>query len=217
MRELVKLDHVGDVAPALLATLNTGEKVLVPIDQVRYRDPTVKVDRVTLTFPNPVPNPPMGLKTLSLWFESLEGPGSATISAGKVGEFRIMTLGPGESYLLHHASLMAMESTVRLSEVILAAYNTMRSTYPAYFKAMHLQGPGRFAIQTRGNVLSFELRPGETVRAPPYSVVGLKPGVQVRAQVFGGPPAFPRLHYFPLVDLTGPGNVLLHSGLPVVG
>lgn len=208
---------MGDVAPALLAILNSGEKVLVPIDQVRYRDPTVKVDRVTLTFPNPVPNPPLGLKTLSAWFESLEGPGSATISPGRVGEFRIMNLGPGEGYLIHHASLMALEVTVRLSEVILATYNSMRSTYPSYFKAMLLQGPGKFAVQTRGNVLSFNLKPSETIRAPPHSVVGLKPGVQVRAQVFGGPPAFPRLHYFALVDLTGPGEVLLHSGLPVVG
>ncbi len=212
----MKLDHVGDVAPALLAVLNTGEKVLVPIDQVRYREPTVKVDRVQLSFPNPVPNPPLGLRSLSLYFESLEGPGTATVSPGRVGEFRISSLATGQAYLLHHASLMALETSVQVSEVILASYNSMRSTFPMYFKAVLLKGPGKFAIQARGNVLSFDLKPGETIRAPPHSVVGLSPGVGVRAQVFGGPPAFPRLHYFALVDLTGPGNVLLHSGLPVL-
>ncbi len=212
----MKLDHVGDVSPALLAVLNTGEKVLVPIGQVRYREPTIKVDRVQLSFPNPAPNPPLGMRTLYLWFESLEGPGTATVSPGRVGEFRITSLGPGDAYLLHHASLMAMETSVQLSEVILASYSNMRTSYPMYFKAVLLKGPGKYAIQARGNVLSFNLKPGETIRAPPYSVVGMSPGVGVRVQVFGGPPAFPRLHYFALVDMTGPGNVLLHSGLPAV-
>jgi uncharacterized protein (AIM24 family) len=211
---MVKLDHVGDVAPALLAVMGPGEKILVPIDQVRYRDPGVKVDRVQLTFPNPYKQ--LGMKNISLYFESLEGPGSATISAGRVGEFRVIPIAEGKTVFLHEASLMAMEASVTVSKKILATYQMPRTMYPYGFSVLRFDGPGKIAIQSRGNVLSFTLKPGETVRAPLHSVVVIQPGVKVHVQVYGGAPAFPPLHYFPLVDLTGPGTVMLHSGLPVI-
>ncbi|HEV2449065.1 MAG TPA: AIM24 family protein [Thermoplasmata archaeon] len=205
----MQLDHVGDVSPALLVQLAANERVLVPPDMVRYRDPSVKVDRVKLTFPNPAGGWP-----LSLWryFETLEGPGTATVSTGIVGEIRLMTLAAGESMLLHHAALLAHEATMGLSVVSLAAYQLPGEQNQRYLEAVHLGGPGQYAIQTFGNALSFELKAGEWLRAAPHALLALKPGTGFRLNIWGGSPRFPPNHYFPLLDIGGPGTVMVHSG-----
>lgn len=202
-------DHVGDVAPALLVQLAAQERVMVQVDSVRYRDPSVAVNRVRYVFPNPTGRFP---KNLWHFFETLDGPGTSTVSTGTVGEIRLATLGPGQSMFLHGASLLAHEASMRFDLVALASYSMPRSVVASYLLASRLTGPGSFAYQTHGNALTFNLKPGERVRTDPASLLSLTPGVGVQVSVFGGAPHFPPMHYFPLVDLTGPGTVLVHSG-----
>lgn len=202
-------DHTGEVAPSLLVQLAPRERVLVQVDSVRYRDPSVGIDRFRYTYPNPSGRIP---RTLWHYFETLDGPGTATVSTGMVGEVRLGRLGPGETFLLHGASLLAHESTMGFDLVAIATYPMPRSAYLHYLNAARITGPGQFAYQTHGNALTFTLKPGETVRTDPHSLLSLTPGVTVKVTVFGGSPHFPPLHYFPLVDLTGPGTVMVHSG-----
>jgi uncharacterized protein (AIM24 family) len=204
-----KMDHIGDVAPALLLQLAPSEKALVLMDSVKYRDPSVKVDRVKLTFPNPTGQWPT---TLWRYFETLEGPGSATMSTGTVGEVRPMSLAHGESIFLHHASLLAHESQMGFRLVVLAVYQVPGLQQRSYLEAVELTGPGNYAFQTLGNALTFQLKPGEMIRTVPHALLGLSPGVGVRVNIFGGAPNFPTSHYFPLIDLVGPGTVMVHSG-----
>ncbi len=204
-----KFDHVGDVSPSLLLELAPRERVLVQVDSVRYRDPTIAVDRVKYTYPNPSGRIP---RTLWHYFESLDGPGTATVSTGIVGEVRLGQLGPGQSVLLHGAALLAHEASMSFDLVALASYPMPRSLIAHYLMAARLTGPGSFAYQTHGNALTFALKPGETIRTDPASLLSLTPGMPLRVSVFGGSPHFPPLHYFPLVDVTGPGTVLVHSG-----
>ncbi|MCI4330687.1 MAG: AIM24 family protein [Thermoplasmata archaeon] len=204
-----KMDHIGDVAPALLLQLAAGEKSLVLLDSVKYRDPTVKVDRIRRTFPNPTGQWPT---QLGRYFETLEGPGSATISTGTVGEVRPQSLGAGESIFLHHASLLAHDAQMGFGLVVLAVYQVPGMQQPSYLEAVQLTGPGNYAFQTLGNALTFQLKPGETIRTVPHALLGLSPGVGVRVNIFGGAPNFPTNHYFPLLDVVGPGTVMVHSG-----
>ncbi|MHB8352666.1 MAG: AIM24 family protein, partial [Thermoplasmata archaeon] len=197
-----------DVAPALLLQMADRERVLVLIDTVRYRDPTVHVDRVKLTFPNPAGRWPA---TLWRYFETLDGPGAATVSTGGVGEIRIRTLEVEEGFYLHGAALLAHEAAIRFRLVAFATYQ-MPNLGWVCMEGTELTGPGTFAFQTMGNALTFQLKPGETVRCAPHAFLGMTPGVGVRVQIFGGSPGFPFNHYFPMVDLTGPGTVLIHSG-----
>lgn len=202
-------DHTGDVAPSLLIQLAARERVLVQVDSVRYRDPTIAVDRYRYTYPNPSGRIP---RTLWHYFETLDGPGTATVSTGVIGEIRIGRLGPGESFLLHGAALVAHEAAMGFDLVTLANYTMPRSAMTHYLQAARVTGPGQFAYQTHGNALTFNLKPGETVRSEPQSILSLTPTVRIAVNVFGGSPHFPPLHYFPLVDLTGPGTVMVHSG-----
>jgi uncharacterized protein (AIM24 family) len=206
---MVKMDHVGDVSPALLLQLGAGERVMVLVDSVRYRDPQIRVDRVKYTYPNPTGRFP---GTLWHYFETLDGPGTATVSTGVVGEIRIGHLGPGETLLLHSGALLAHESTMGYDRVTLANYQLPRHAVSSYLTATRLTGPGSFAFQTHGNALTFNLKPGEVIRTELHALLSLSVGMPLRVNVFGGSPHFPPMHYFPLIDVAGPGTVLVHSG-----
>jgi len=207
---MVSFDHVGDVAPALLIQLAPKERVLVPVDLVRYRDPSVGVDRVKYTYPNPTSA--AGFRSWS-YFEALDGPGTATVSTGVVGEIRIGRLEANQPLYVHDAGLLAHEATMQYRRVLLASYQLpIQGAGTSYVTAAEILGPGQYAIQCHGNVLSFTLKPGETLRCHPDALVSMDHTVQYRVQIFGGLPAFPPNHFFPLLDLTGPGNVLVHSG-----
>ncbi|MCI4345985.1 MAG: AIM24 family protein [Thermoplasmata archaeon] len=205
----MKLDHVGDVSPALLLQLGPQERALVPVDHVRYRDPSVRVDRVKVTFPNPAGRWP---PNLTRYFESLDGPGTATVSSGMVGEIRVMTLAAGQSILLHHAALLAHEAGMGFSLVVLSVYQLPGEQNPRYLECAQLTGPGTYAIQTFGNALTFELKAGEWLRTAPHALLAITQGVGVRLNVWGGMPNFPPSHFFPLLDIGGPGTVMVHSG-----
>jgi uncharacterized protein (AIM24 family) len=206
---VAQFDHVGDVSPALLVQLAPKERVLVQVDSVRYRDPGVAVDRAKYTFPNPTGRFP---RTLWHYFETLDGPGTATVSTGTVGEIRIGQLAAGESTFLHGAALIAHEGTMGFDLVTLATYQMPRAVVQSYLLATRLTGPGRFAFQMHGNALTFTLKPGEVIRTVPASLLMVSPGMPIRVQVVGGAPHFPPMHYFPLVDIAGPGTALVHSG-----
>lgn len=204
-----KFDHVGDVSPALLVQLAPRERVLVLVDSVRYRDPGITVDRFKYEYPNPTGRIP---HTLWHYFETLDGPGTATISSGLVGEIRIASLGPNESTLLHSSALLAHEASMKYDRVTLATYPMPRSPVNHFLLAHRLTGPGSYAFQTHGNALTFNLGPGESIRTDPESLLSITPSVQVKVEVYGGSPHFPPMHYFPIVRLAGPGTVLVHSG-----
>lgn len=207
---MAKYDHVGDVSPALLIQMAAGERVMVPIDCVRYRDPGVHVDRVKYAFPNPT-----GTSFPAQWtkyFETLDGPGTATVSTGIVGEIRLGSLRPTEPYYLHAAALVGHDATLTYRQVALAAYQMPGENGYRYLLAAELRGPGNFAYQTQGNALTMTLKAGETIRTVPHALLSFTWGVTVRVNIFGGAPNFPSMHYFPLVDITGPGTVMVHSG-----
>jgi uncharacterized protein (AIM24 family) len=211
---VAKFDHVGEVSPALLLQLAPGERVMVTVDSVRYRDPSVAVNRMKYTFPDPT-----GQSLIQNWhyFETLDGPGTATLSTGIVGEIRFGHLNAGEQFLLHAGALLAHEATMRYDRVVLAVYQMVNANQPSYLTAARLIGPGSFAFQTHGNALSFNLKPGEWIRTDPEALLSISPGMPIRVTVIGGSPNFPPGHYFPIVDIAGPGTALVHSGRFLVG
>ncbi|MDE1819871.1 MAG: AIM24 family protein [Euryarchaeota archaeon] len=205
----MKFDHLGDVAPVLLLDIAEDEGAIVPIGSVRYRDPSINVDRLKLVLPRPMPGE---IGNISEYFEVLEGPGTATVSTGRIGEVRVMELAPRQSLYLHSGAVLGRDARTDFRRVSVASYPLPHSVDLGYFVVAQITGPGLVAFQTQGNVLSFDIAPGERIRAPPHSVVAILPGIRMKVQVYGGPPDFPPLHYFSLVEFTGPGKVLLHSG-----
>ncbi|MCI4333688.1 MAG: AIM24 family protein [Thermoplasmata archaeon] len=219
----MQADSVGGIAPAVLVTLRHGEKVLAAHGLMLYKEQPVQVHRRTMKSLGVSRTHLMGMHALgdrdeSYFFAEFEGPGHVSFSRDKGGEVRVLPLAAGETLRLRDGHLICFEESTRYYPMVLAQYP---APYPdangqrpvTYLFADELTGPGTIVYQSYGNILSFQLQPGERMRTNVASLLAAANTVNVRVDWLaspamtssGGPP-------LPVLDLTGPGRVLVHSG-----
>ncbi|MCI4370908.1 MAG: AIM24 family protein, partial [Thermoplasmata archaeon] len=82
-----------------------------------------------------------------------------------------------------------------------------------YLFADEMTGPGTIVFQSYGNILSFQLQPGERMRTNVAALLAAANTVSVRVDWLASPSmASTGGVPLPVLDLTGPGRVLVHSG-----
>lgn len=255
----MKADTIGGITPAVLVTLREKEKILAEHEIMLYKEPPVQLHRRTLKSLGVSTSHMIGMRGRGdneegHYFAEFEGPGHVCFSRDKGGEVRIHNLQPQETLRLLSDHLICFDETVRFYPMVLGQYNTTNDrgeNETHYLFADELTGPGTIAFQSYGNLLSFNLKPGEPMRT---SVLGLlavsntvslsinwlmRGGRQVsasgggslvggmlggglggmlgsaiaqRAAGGGSAGAFQGSVQIPVVDLVGPGIVLVHSG-----
>lgn len=220
----MQADSVGGITPAVLATLRPGEKILAAHGLMLYKDGDVKVHRRTMKSLGVSWSHLMGLRATGdteegYFFAEFEGPGHVTFSRDKGGEVRIVQLAPGQVLRLREGHLICLDETVQYYPMVLAQYpsptvdsNGQRKT--VYVFADQLTGPGTIVFQSFGNILSFDLKPGEAMRTSIDGLLAVAPTVSFRINWLGGTGMVgTQGAQIPIVDLSGPGSVLVHSGL----
>ncbi len=220
----MQADQVGEIAPSVLVTLPPGGKVLASHELMLYKEPSVKMQRRTLRS--------LGVgvgKLISMGARSgqeeayflaeFEGPGHVSFSRDRGGEIRIQTLAPGETVRLKEGHLLCFDPTVHYDlEVLGRFYDPYARTGNnqggwIYLVADRLTGPGTVVYQSNGNVLSFPLKPGEALRTSMSSLLLTEPTVTLQGQLLGqGTTPIGQLA-LPVLNVYGPGKVLIHSGL----
>jgi uncharacterized protein (AIM24 family) len=139
------------------------------------------------------------------------GPGVVTFAAKLPGHIFPIDVGPGEGYLAHRHGFMAGTPGIEVSVQLQQSF-TGGIFGGEGFLLQHLSGQGRAWISLSGEVLTFDLAPGQTMRVHPghiglfqssvqFSVVRV-PGLTNRYLGADG-------HHF--VVLTGPGKIWLQS------
>jgi uncharacterized protein (AIM24 family) len=217
----MQADSVGGITPAVLATLKPGEKILAAHGLMLYKEPSVKVGRRTMrqlgvSMGTYMAMHARGDQEENFFFAEFEGPGHVSFSRDKGGEVRVVPLPPGETWHLRESHLICFDESVRYQPVVVAQWQVQNANGQAenrYLFADSLTGPGVLVFQAYGNVLSFKLGPGETIRTSTegflaaQNTVGVQVQWQFNAQLGTGNYQVPVLH------LTGPGQVMVHSGL----
>ncbi|MDE1819277.1 MAG: AIM24 family protein [Euryarchaeota archaeon] len=216
----MKADTVGGITPAVLVQLRPGEKVLAAHEIMLHMDGEVKLHRKTLKH--------LGVSTAHLmsmrakgdseenyFFAEFEGPGNVTFSRDKAGEVRILQLAPGQAIRLRSGHLICFDETVRYFPMVVARWVVKKGNdqETEYIFADELTGPGTVVFQSHGNILSFNLQPGEAMRTSTEGWLASAPTTQVNVTWFaprmGGVGVNPR----PVLHLVGPGSVMVHSGV----
>ena len=216
-------DSVGGIAPAVLVTLKHGEKVLAAHGLMLYKEHQVQVHRRTMKSLGVSRTHLMGMHALgdneeSYFFAEFEGPGHVSFSRDKGGEVRVLQLAPGQTIRLRDGHLICFDETVRYYPMVLAQYqspvpdaNGQRAT--TYLFADELTGPGTIVYQSYGNILSFNLQPGEAMRTSVAGLLASANTVGLRIDWLSSPAmASTGPVPLPVLALTGPGMVLVHSG-----
>jgi uncharacterized protein (AIM24 family) len=217
----VQADTVGGITPAVLATLRPGEKILAAHGLMLYKEPSIKVGRRTmrqlgvsmstyLTMHN------RGDAEENFFFAEFEGPGHVAFSRDKGGEVRVLPLSPGQTWHVREGHLICFDESVRYQPVVVAqwqVYDANGQAQNRYLFADSLSGPGTVVFQAYGNVLTFTLQPGETIRTSTEGFLGAETSVNVQLQWQFTAQLSRGNYQVPVLHLTGPGQVMVHSGL----
>lgn len=219
----LKADTFGGNTPVVLVNLKDKEKILAAHDIMLYKEPKIQVHRrtvkslgVSLTHLMSIRAHGAGSNEEEYYFAEFEGPGNVTFSRDKSGEVRVLDLAEGQTIRLRSGHLICFDETVKYYPMVLTSYTVWRGGEREieYVLADELSGPGTIVFQSFGNILTFQLSPQEQMRT---SIAGLlmtanTVGLQVN-WLGGGGGSFSGNWAIPIVDLWGPGQVMVHSGL----
>jgi len=215
----VKADTVGGITPAVLVQLRPGEKILAAHEIMLHMDGPVKIARKTMKQLGVSRTHLMGMHALgdseeSYFFAEFEGPGNVTFSRDKGGEARVLELAQGQTVRLRAGHLICFDPTVRYYPMVLAKWVVRKGNEQEneYVFVDELTGPGTIVFQAHGNILSFTLQPGEAMRTSTEGLLLTTPTNPVQVNWLAANLAAQSGPTRPVLDVFGPGLVMVHSG-----
>lgn len=216
----MKVDSVGGITPVVLVSLSKGEKILSEHGLMLYKEAPVQVHRRTLKSLGVGTLQQMSIRAKAgsqedYFLAEYEGPGNVTFSRDKTGEVRTMDLSQGQVVRIRSGHLMCFVESVKYRPMVLLQYqNPSDPKEIEYVIADELTGPGTIVYQSVGNIVTFNLNPGETVRTSVEALLMVSGSITPYFQwLYGGGSNFTGNYQFPVIDLRGPGQALLHSGV----
>jgi uncharacterized protein (AIM24 family) len=207
----VKLTTQGGYVPNVLAELDPGEEVFCEAGVLVYCDPSINfrmrplwqgglAKTIRRTMVGGVP----------FYMHTFTGPGYAAFSRFGPGEIRILELAPGQGIDVAEHSLLLASQSVQYDAFHVPGRGGLGRL--AGFWMDRLSGPGTLAIHGHGNILSFNLAPGETFDIDHGAILAKDPSVAMEAffQHVGGGLTGGAMAYEAL-RTRGPGRLLLQT------
>lgn len=144
-------------------------------------------------------------------FTAGSGGGEVTFAAKAPGQIRAVEISPGRDVIVHENGLVCFETGVSL-ETHLQKKLGVGAFGGTGFTLQRLSGSGRAYVELHGDVVEFDLAPGEKLRSSPGHVglfdasvtLNLTTIPGIKNKLFGGDGLF-------LTELVGPGKVWLQS------
>ena len=216
----MKADTVGTITPAVLVALRPGEKILAAHEIMLHMDGAVKVARKTMKQLGVSRAHLMGMQARgdhedNYFFAEFEGPGNVTFSRDKGGEVRVLNLAAGQVVRLRAGHLICFDESVRYFPMVLAHWVERHGNDQEnrYLFADELTGPGTIVFQSYGNILSFTLGPAEAIRTSVEGLLSTAPTNAVQVNWMTNPGMIAGGYAHPVLDVRGPGAVMVHSGV----
>ena len=198
---------LGTTLPVLSICLDPGESVVAETGEFSWMTDSIQMSTGTADGSSPL------LST----YTAKDAPGTIAFAARLPGSIVGTEIGPGTEYLVHRRGFLAGTPGIEISTGFQQPFSAGIFAGED-FVLQRAGGQGRAWIELAGEVVSYELAPGESLRVHPGHVgmfaasvsfqVMRVPGITNR--YFGGD-----VHHFAV--LSGPGPVWLQSmPLPVL-
>ena len=209
----------GTILTVLEATLQPGEVVVSTHGDLGWMTPNVQLSQTTT----------MGkggnrglMKTAKrvvgggglfiTRYQAEGGPGSVTFAAKLPGNIINVQVAPDAPYYVHRSGFMCGTEGIEATVALQQKKFTSGIFGGMGFFLQHLQGEGVAWLELSGEIFTYDLQEGETLRVHPGHVGAFEGSVQFKTgtipglanKFFGG-------NGFFLADLTGPGKVWLQS------
>jgi uncharacterized protein (TIGR00266 family) len=206
----------GTTLPVLQVQLVPGETLIAETGQLAWMTPTIAMTTTTQTggvrgLFGAIARAFGGGGLFMTEFTAATGPGGVAFAAHVPGQIMEVDVAAGRPYMLHrNGFLCAMQGVV----IGTAFQQSFKSGLfgGAGFVLQKLEGQGKAWVELGGDIVIYELQPGETLLVHPGLVGMFEASVAfevtrvpgIKNILFGGEGLF-------LVKLTGPGRVWLQT------
>lgn len=208
---------VGSVMPVLEVLLAPGEAVVAESGELSWMTPTIGLTTSTRTAGakgglfHAVKRMLGGGTLFMTEYRAAGGPGSVAFATKVPGSILPIEVGNGQEYLIHHHGYLCgtegVELTIGFQQSLGAGLFGGNG-----FILQRVAGAGQAWVELDGELVDYQLGPGQTMLAHPGHVGMLEAGVSfnisripgIKNVIFGDDGIF-------LVALTGPGHIWLQS------
>jgi len=208
---------IGTVLPVLELSMQPGDKVFAESGQLSWMSMAIQMQTSTSAggqqggFLGALGRAVAGGTLFMTEYTAVGGPGLLTFAAKLPGQVLPVEVTPSSGYMVHRHGFMCGTPGVQFSigfQQKLGA-GVFGGTG---FRMQRLAGQGQAWVELNGEVVVYDLQPGNTLRVHPGHVGMYQEGVQfnittvpgIKNALFGGDGIF-------LAALTGPGKVWLQS------
>ncbi len=208
---------VGTLLPALEITLNPNEQVFAESGELGWISASIQLQTSTSAggqqggFMAVLGRAVAGGTIFMTEYTAVGGPGLVAFTSKLPGQIMPLEITAQQSYLVHRHGFMCATPGVQFS----VGFNQRLGAGifgGTGFRMQRLQGQGRAWVELHGEVVTYDLQAGNTLRVHPGHVGMYQESVQFNIQsvpgiqnaFFGGSGLF-------LAALTGPGRVWLQS------
>jgi uncharacterized protein (AIM24 family) len=201
----------GDFIPIALVTLDAGERIFCEGGLMVYSDPSIGFQYRFMTqggIGSMMKRTLLG--GIPFHMQEYSGPGYVAFSRYRPGEVRKLELAAGETVDVAEHSLLLATTTVTYNTQYVPG--TGRVGRLIGFWLDRLTGPGTIVFQGHGNIITFQLKPGETMDIDHGALVFKDASVNVQSynQPMGGGLMGHALS-FEAMHVTGPGRIWLQT------
>jgi uncharacterized protein (TIGR00266 family) len=208
----------GTVLPVLEAVLQPGEVVVSTHGDLGWMTPNVQLTQTTQMgtggrgFMKTAKRVVGGAGLFLTRYSALAEPGTVVFAAKLPGNIINVEVTPERSYYVHRTGFMAGTEGIEASVALQQKKLTGGFFGGMGFFLQHLQGEGVAWLELSGEMFTYDLPAGRTIRVHPGHVGAFEETVSFNVSTipglankfFGG-------NGFFLADLTGPGRIWLQS------
>ena len=207
----MKYEIKGGSFPVVICHLENGEKMITEKGSMAWMSPNMQMETKGGGLGKMFSKAFSGESMFQNNYTARGGAGMIAFTSSFPGEIKVVEIGPGKEMIVQKSAFLASEEGVNLS-----IHFQKRLGAGLFggegFIMQRLSGNGIAFVEIDGDLVEYELKPGQKLVVDTGNVAGFEPSVQMDIQavsgaknmIFGGEGIFNTV-------LTGPGRVWLQT------
>ena len=207
----MKYEIRGGSFPVVICQLENGEKMITEKGSMAWMSPNMQMETIGGGLGKMFSKAFSGESMFQNHYTARGGNGMIAFASSFPGEIKALEIAPGKEMIVQKSSFLASEAGVNLS------IHFQKKLGAGFFGGegfimQRLSGRGIAFVEIDGELMEYELKPGQQLIVDSGNVAGFEPTVQMDIQMvsgaknvfFGGEGLFNTV-------LTGPGRVWLQT------
>ena len=207
----MKYEIKGGSFPVVICHLENGEKMITEKGSMAWMSPNMQMETKGGGLGKMFSKAFSGESMFQNHYTARNGPGMIAFASSFPGEIKVVTIAPGQEMIVQKSAFLAAEAGVNLS---IHFHKRLGAGFfgGEGFNMQKLSGQGTAFVEIDGDLMEYNLKPGQKIVVDTGNVAGFEPSVQMDIQtvsgakniLFGGEGIFNTV-------LTGPGRIWLQT------